>query len=131
MTFGLRNAPGSFQLTLDLIRSGVRFKTCLVYHGAPIFSKSFEDHIKHLDEVLQLLQACSISLKLRKCSFFREAVDYRGHILLHGRLAASKDSTSEIPGVVFPREKTQLRSFLGSCNVFRRFIEVFIVEQST
>ena len=31
MPFGLRNAPATFQRALDIIQSGVRWKTCLVY----------------------------------------------------------------------------------------------------
>jgi hypothetical protein len=29
--FGLRNAPGIFELTVDIILSGFKWKTCLVY----------------------------------------------------------------------------------------------------
>lgn len=47
--------------------SGVRFKTSLVYlDDVLIFYKSVNDHMKHLDEVLQLLQDGSVSLKHRK-----------------------------------------------------------------
>lgn len=90
MPFGLRNVPTSLQRTLYIIISGVRFWTCLVYlDDVLILSKSVEDHIKHLYEVLQLLQDGDISIKLRKCSFFRKAVDCIGHALLPGRLTVA------------------------------------------
>lgn len=74
--FGLRNASDIFQQALNLIIYGVRLKTCLVYLGdVLIFSKSVKDHIKHVDEVLQLLQDEGVSVNLRKCIFFRKSVD--------------------------------------------------------
>lgn len=46
MSFGLRNAPATFQ---RIIPSSARFKTCLVYlDDALIFSRKLEDHIKHV-----------------------------------------------------------------------------------
>ena len=125
MPFGLRNAPATFQRSLDLILSGVRFKTCLVYlDDVLIFSRQQEDHIKHVDEVLTLLENAGISLKLRKCQFFRKSLDYLGHVLLPGRIAIAKDNTSAISEATFPHDVTSLRSFLGACNVYRRFINV-------
>lgn len=105
MPFGLQNYPKRFQRTLELIRSGVRFSTCLVYlDDALVFPKSVEDIIKHFVEVLQLLQDASVSLKHRKFSF-RKTVDYLGHLLLPGRLALSKDSIYAIADWNFIRIK--------------------------
>lgn len=85
MPFGLRNAPASFQQTLYFIISVLRFTTCLVYlNDVLIFSKSVEDQMRHIDEVVQLLQVAGVSLKLRKFPLLRESVDYRGDVLLPG-----------------------------------------------
>ena len=56
MPFGLTNAPASFQRALDLILTKFKWKTCLIYlDDIIIFSNSVEDHIRHVDEVLQAL----------------------------------------------------------------------------
>lgn len=94
MPFGLWYASDNLQLTLDLILSGVQLKSFLVYlYDLLIFSKSTEDHIKNVEEVLQLLRDGAVSLKIRKCSFSRKSVDYLGHSHIPRRLAVGKDST--------------------------------------
>ena len=71
MQFALRNAPATFQRALDVILSGVRWKTCLVYiDDVVIFSNTQEEHFKHVDHVLGLLKEAGVKLKLKKCFFF-------------------------------------------------------------
>lgn len=57
MPFGLWNAPGRFQPTVNIILSGVRWKTWLLYvDDVIIFSQNENGHIAHVDEVLELLR---------------------------------------------------------------------------
>jgi Reverse transcriptase (RNA-dependent DNA polymerase) len=49
LPFGLRNAPGFFQRTVDIILAGVKLKTCLVYlDDIIVFSSSREAHLHHM-----------------------------------------------------------------------------------
>lgn len=126
MSFGLRNAPATFQRTFDSTLSCLRLMNSLLYlDDVKIISKSAEDNIKYINELLQLLREAGVSLKLQKCSFFRKPADYLGHVLLPGWLGMAMDSASSIADAEFPREKTKLRSFLGMCNVFWHFIKDF------
>jgi len=128
MPFGLRNAPLTFQRALDIILSGVRWRICLVYiDDVIVFSKNHEEHIEHLDEVLTLLQEAGIKLKLKKCFFFRDEVEYLGFRIRPGTLSASPDAKARaaINIATFPTTSTQMKSFLGCCNVYRRFIKGF------
>jgi len=126
MPFGLRNARDMFHRCLDIILSGVRWKSCLVYLDDVIVqSNKLEDHIKHVDEVLTLLEEAGISLKLRKFEFFQRQVKYLGQVFLPNKLTIAKDATKGIHDATFPQDITQLRSYLGACNVYRRFIQKF------
>ena len=70
MPFGLTNAPAMFQRAMDILISPFRWKSCLVYFGdIIIFSKSWEKHIVHGDEILSVLEKAGVRLKLRKCDF--------------------------------------------------------------
>ena len=74
MPFGLRNAPATFQRTLDVILSGVKWKTCLVYiDDVIIFSKNEEELVDHLEQVLSLLGETGVKLKLKKCFCFKNS----------------------------------------------------------
>jgi Reverse transcriptase (RNA-dependent DNA polymerase) len=90
LPFGIRNAPGTFQRAIDIILSGIKWKTCLVcLDDVIIFSSSRDKHLKHVNEALKLLGKAGLSLKLIKCHFFKEAVDYLGHVIRPGKLAVA------------------------------------------
>ena len=126
MPFGLCNAPATFQRTLDILLAGYRWKSCLVYlDDIIIFSKSREEHIQHVEEVLRVLRDAGLSLKLEKCQFFTDTVDYLGHVIRPGVLEVAEKNTATIKGFENPKTQTCLRSFLGMCNVYRRFVPNF------
>jgi len=81
LPFGLTNAPATFQRAIDMILSGVKRKTCLVYlDDVIVFSRTVEEHITHLDEVFGLLSRAGVSLKASKCFLLHEEVEYLGHL---------------------------------------------------
>ena len=124
LPFGLQNEPAKFQRALDIILSGVRWQTCLIYlDDVIVFSKDVETHLRHVHEVLRLLRRTGITLKLRKCSFFLPKFDYLGHFITPGKLSVAVDNSTAFAKAVFPRTVTQLRSFLGAANVHQRFVQ--------
>ena len=126
MPFGLCNAPATFQRTLDILLAGLRWKACLVYlDDVIIFSKTFDEHVEHVQDVLNILQRAGISLKFKKCNFLTKAVDYFGHVIKAGRLEVATKNTAAIEGFREPETQTQLRSFLGLINVYRKFVPNF------
>ena len=124
MPFGLRNAPAALQRALDIILSEVRWQTCPIYlDDVIVFSKDSETHLRLVKEVLRLLRRTGVALKLRKCSFFQPKVYYLGDVITPGKLSVAVDNSNAFAKVVFPRTVTQLRSFLGAANVYRRFVQ--------
>ena len=90
-----------------------------------VFSNNHDDHLYHLAQVLSLLEEAGVKLKLKKCFFFQDEVDYLGHIISPGILLVSRDAKAvkAVREARFPEDKTQLQSFLGACNVYRRFVK--------
>eukprot|EP00171_Calliarthron_tuberculosum_P022608 IDg22608t1 len=123
MPFGLMNAPATFQRALDIILAGYKWQTCLVYlDDIIVFSKNGEEHLKHLADVLDALHQAGVSLNLRKCSFFTDKIKYLGHVIRPGTLEVEEASTRCLKGLKHPKSYPELRSFLGLCNVYRRFV---------
>ena len=90
-----------------------------------MYSKTEEEHIGHVDHVLRLLREAGVTLRLRKCRFFRTTVEYLGHEIKPGRLGVMDAHTRALREAHFPTTRTQVRSFMGMCNVFRRFVPNF------
>ena len=63
-----------------------------------------------------------VSLNVRKCNFCTEKVEYLGHIITPGRLEVDQANTKSLREAKPPTNKSELRSFLGLTNVYRRFI---------
>ena len=126
MPFGLMNAPASFQRTLDVLLHGFNWRTCLVYiDDVIIFSKSIEEHLSHVEAVLDTLHRAGVTLKLKKCEFFTDKVKYLGHIIRPGQLEINQAHTAALANMQHPTNQSELRSFMGLCNVYRRFIPNF------
>jgi Reverse transcriptase (RNA-dependent DNA polymerase)/RNase H-like domain found in reverse transcriptase len=123
MPFGLVNAPATFQRSMDNILSEVRRESIIVYlDDVIIFSRNFEDHVRHLEVVLRKLGEAGATLKFSKCHFFRQSVDYLGHMNLPHKLQVQAKNVKSIAKAEPPSTKTQVRSFLGLCGVYRRFV---------
>jgi len=87
-----------------------------------VFSHDVKQHLVDVNQVLALLQAAGVTLKLKKCHFFQPKVDYLGFVITPGKLHVATDNAKAFSSALFPRDKTQLRSFLGAANVYRRFV---------
>jgi RNase H-like domain found in reverse transcriptase/Reverse transcriptase (RNA-dependent DNA polymerase)/Integrase zinc binding domain len=126
MPFGLVNAPSTFQRAMDVILSRVKWRFALVYLDEVIvFSQSYSQHLSDLADVLDLLRNAGVTLRLKKCHFFKKRVKYLGHIVTPGKLEVDDRNTMAIQMAKIPVNRTELRSFLGLCNVYRRFVPNF------
>lgn len=81
-----------------------------------------EANAGHVHKDPGFLQTTGITPKLSKCSFLKERVDYLGHMTAPGKLKASIDWSSATHRALVLEAKTRVRTFVGACNVFRRFV---------
>jgi hypothetical protein len=65
-----------------------------------VFPKGLEDHFQHLEKVLKVIRAEGIHLKMSKCSFFTEEMEYLGHLI-------SQDGIKKDPKKLKAIEKVQ------------------------
>jgi hypothetical protein len=97
MPFGLTNAPSTFQGLMNSIFKPLLRKFVLVFFDdILIYKKSWEDHVQHVDKVLQLLEAKQLYAKPSKCFFGVWEVYYLGHIVSHEGVKADPNKIKAI-----------------------------------
>ena len=87
MPFGLCNAPSTFQRMMDrIIKPEWRTFIQTYIDDIILYSKTFEDHLKHLKTLHQVLKENKLTVKLSKCHFGRTSVKFLGHVLSEGAI---------------------------------------------
>lgn len=82
MSFGLTNAPATFQALMNTIFSEHLRKFILVFFDdILIYSHSMEDHERHLGIVMGIMRINQLSAKRSKCVFAVTQVEYLGHVI--------------------------------------------------
>jgi hypothetical protein len=87
-----------------------------------IHSKTLDEHLIHLDTVLDRLTRAGFTINVAKCRFCREEVKFLGHVINRTGVSADPDRVQAILNYPIPRNSKQLRQFLGTCNFHSRFI---------
>ncbi|CAJ2641138.1 unnamed protein product [Trifolium pratense] len=86
---------------------------------------NWQDHLKHLDAVLQVLQENTLFVKLSKCSFGVLEIEYLGHMVTGQGVSMDKDKVQAVLEWPIPGNVKQLRGFLGLTGYYRRFIKSY------
>jgi hypothetical protein len=126
MPFGLRNGPSIFQRVMQGILAPYLWLFCLVYiDDIVIYSKSYEDHIDHLDKVLQAIATANITLSPSKCHMFYSSILLLGHKVSRLGLSTHAEKVRAVMDLARPTKMSQLQTFLGMVVYFSAFIPFY------
>jgi len=126
MPFGLTNAPATFQREMNRILLPLIGNCLFVYiNDIVVYSKSPEEHLKHLQQVFEIFSKYNLSLNLQKCKFFQEQVEVLSHVLSSTGLKTMPSKVQTIALWDTPKDVNDLRSFLGLASYYRKFIQNF------
>ncbi|GFU89345.1 retrovirus-related Pol polyprotein from transposon 17.6 [Trichonephila clavipes] len=85
MPFGMKNAGSTFQKVMDQVLVKHRAYCRSYIDDVAVFSKTWEQHIKHLCVVFQTIQRVGFPINLKKCNFARRRVKFLGHVVGSGQ----------------------------------------------
>ena len=124
MPYGLMNAPVSFQMVMTQVLRGLTWRQCLIYlDDILVFSETFDDHLSHLEQIFSRLRQANLKLKPSKCDFVAKEIKYLGHIISKHGVRTNPDKTKAVSTFPVPKTQKDVRSFLGMCNYYRKFVK--------
>ena len=122
-SFWFRNYLASFIRTLQLVLGSDSTGYVLNYVDYIIvYSNNFEEHVKHLDDVLGKLTKTCFTIHIDKCNFCKQEIILLGHVISNRQVKVGPERIATILNYHAPRNQKQLRQFLGTCNYHHRFI---------
>lgn len=126
MPFGLCNAPATFERMMDNILKGFSWKICLCYlDDIIVYGSSFEEHLNRLRTVLQCIKEAGLTLNHQKCIFGQSKLKILGHLIDKSGVRPDPEKVEAIKNFPLPKNISNIRSFLGICSYYRRFIKNF------
>ena len=125
MPFGLSNAPALFQKLMSVVLNGCHAFAIAYLDDIYIFSTSFEEHLIHLNTIFDRLRHHGLKLKLKKCSFLQIEENYLGFVIDENDIKPDQRKVEAIRVLAAPTCVKEVRSFVGMCSYYRRFIPNF------
>ena len=123
MSFGLCNAPSTFQRAINLVLRGLTWSKVLAFlDDVLVLGRTFEDHLHYLEEVLGRLRQHNLKLKPKKCAMFRRKAKFLGKIVSGDTVEADPESIGVVKNWPTPQKTRDVESFLGFINYHREHI---------
>ena len=107
---------------MDLTRAGITNKFAFIDDILIVTHGTEDEHIKKVKEVLKRLDEANVSLKLEKCTFAAEDIEWVGYELSQQGVTPTKCKVQGISERLKPTNLKQRRSFLGTVDQFNKFI---------
>ena len=125
MPFGLCSAPVIFQELMAIVLQGLSHFATAYLDDILINSETLEQHMGHLETVFDRLRQHGLKLKLKKCSFLQAETRYLGFIINASGISPDPLKVEAIRSLPTPTCVREVRSFIGMCSYYRRFIPNF------
>ncbi|XP_052197296.1 uncharacterized mitochondrial protein AtMg00860-like [Diospyros lotus] len=119
-------APGVFMDLMNRVFYEYLDKFFIVFiDDILVYSRSKEEHEKHLRVVLGILKEKKLFAKFKKCEFWLERVVFLGLIVIAQGIEVDPSKVEAVLNWSRPTNVNEVLSFLGLAGYYRRFIEGF------
>jgi hypothetical protein len=126
MPFGLTNAPSTFMHLMNHVLRAFIGKFVVIYlDDILVYSKSFDEHLDHIHQVLAVLREEKLYGNIAKCTFCRDLVVFFGFVISAYGIQVDEEKVKAIKDWATPLNVSQVRSFHGLAGFYRRFVNDF------
>ena len=128
LPMGLKNSPASYTRLIELVLKGLQYEICLSYiDDIIIYSRTFDEHLVHIEQVLQRLIKANLKVKISKCCFAKKEIKFLGNVLSAKGWSPDPEKTRVIHECRAPGNQKEVRRWLGMDGFYRKFIPHFAV----
>ena len=128
MYFGLTNASAAFMDLMNRVFCNHLDSLAIVFtDDILVYSKSENENMGHLRVVLQVLKEQKLFYKYSKCEFRPRSVAFLGHIISSEGIEVDPKKMEAVKNCPRPLDLTDIRSFLGLAEYYRRFVDGFVL----
>ena len=124
MPFGLVTACSTYMKLMRKVFGDLP-NVSFYFDNILIFSDTWAHHLQILCQVFTRLKYYGLTVKPSKCTFGYESVEYLGFEIGKGSLKPLVNKSEAISNMPVPKTKSQVRSFLGTCQFYSKFIANF------
>ncbi|EYC17421.1 hypothetical protein Y032_0030g2037 [Ancylostoma ceylanicum] len=123
LPFGLCTSPAKFQSLMDRVLGSLKDREVFVYIDDILIATETEQrHYEVMLEVLRSLQDANLKLKPQKCVFMEREIAFLGHRVDEQGVHVDPEKIEKVKQYPKPTNLAQLRTFLGLCGYYRKFI---------
>jgi len=124
MPMGLSNSPSCWQRMMQSYLGHLSFVRVFV-DDIMIFSRSPEEHLDHLRQVLEACRQNQVKLKESKLRCFKRSVRFLGHVIDRAGCRPQQDKVAAVRDWPALETVKHVRQFLGLAGFYRRYIQGF------
>uniref|UniRef100_A0A3B1KDF6 Gypsy retrotransposon integrase-like protein 1 n=1 Tax=Astyanax mexicanus TaxID=7994 RepID=A0A3B1KDF6_ASTMX len=125
LPFGLHGAPATFQRLMDVVLRPHQSFAAAYLDDVIVHSETWGEHLAHLHKVLSAIHQAGLTANPRKCHLGLTEAAYLGYRIGRGLLRPQQQKVDAVSSWPTPRNKTDVRAFLGLASYYRRFVPHF------
>jgi hypothetical protein len=126
LPFGLTNAPATFMRLINDVMNPYLDQCVIAFiDDILIYSKTKEEHERHVKQVLELLREHKLYAKGSKSAFFKHEVSFLGYVISTDGIRMEKEKVEAVRDWPVPRNVGEVMEFEGFAGFYRQFIKDF------
>ena len=119
LPMGLCNSPDIFQEKMSELFDGLEFVRTYIDDLLSITKGTFDEHLASLERVLHRLDRAGLKVNGKKSFFAKHELEYLGYWITREGIKPLPDKVRAILALDAPRNRKELRSFIGIVNYYR------------
>ncbi|XP_055615014.1 uncharacterized protein K02A2.6-like [Toxorhynchites rutilus septentrionalis] len=122
LMYGVASAPAIFQREISQLLGDIPGVSVFL-DDIKVTGADDETHLQRLRTVLQRLDEHGMRLNVEKCEFFADCIEYCGFVINREGIRKMKTKVDAIQKMPRPRNREQVRAFVGLINYYGRFMK--------